>query len=353
MSWDWEKLQKQQKHNRGQGEGQGPSPPEPPDFDEIFNKLKDFKFSGGSIIITVIIAAALLFYFTFFTIKTGEVGVIQQFGKYDRTAEAGPNFKWPFPIEKLTKVNTDLLRTEEFDLNSDVRSGRRSYSSNSDTGNVTLMLTGDLNVALVPWVVQFKIKDAYQWLFKVDDRIGLLRDMSEACMRLVVGDRSVTEVIKREGIESDIKKLLQEELDKAETGIRIEAVKLNTTNVPMPVQPSFNEVNQAVQEKEKMIYEANKEYFSVIPEAKGEAERVIKAAEGYKAERVNMAKGDAARFESVYREYSKAKDVTKRRMYLEMLKELFPKLGDKYIIDSDQKSVLPLLNLGNQDGVKK
>ncbi len=352
MSWDWEKLQKQQKKNK-QHRRQDSDGPEPPDLDEIVKKLQAFKFSGGSILIVAIVVILALFFMTFFTIVSGQAGVIQRFGKFDRIAEPGPNFKWPRPIEKLTKVNMELMRTEEFDPNVDVAGGRQRYASETETGNVSLMLTGDLNVALVPWVIQYKIKDAYQWLFKVDEPIGLLRDMSETCMRLVVGDRSVTEVIKRQGIASEVKMLLQKELDKAEIGVIIEAVQLNTTNVPRPVQPSFNEVNQAVQEKEKMIYEANKEYFRAIPEAKGEAERVIKAAEGYYAERINRAEGDAARFKSVYDEYSKAKDVTKRRMYLEMLKELFPKLGEKYIIDSDQKSLLPLLNLGNKNGEKK
>ncbi len=342
MSWDWEKLQKQR---QGQGTGGGGVPPE---MDELLKKLKDFKFTGGSIAAVVIVIFLMVMYSTFFTIKTGEEGVIQRFGRFVRLAEPGANFKLPFGIEKVTKVNREVLRTEEFDPNVDIREGRARFSSETETGNVSLMLTGDLNVALVPWVVQYKVKESDKWLFKVDDVIGLLRDMSETSMRLVVGDRSVTEVIKREGIEQEAKRILQRELDKAETGIRIEAVKLNTTNVPKPVQPSFNEVNQAVQEKEKMIYQAREAYNKDIPKARGEAERTIKAAEGYAMERVNNANGDAARFVSVYNEYSKAKDVTKRRMYLETVKELFPKFGQKYIIDSDQKNVLPLLNLGNK-----
>jgi membrane protease subunit HflK len=347
MSWDWEKLQKQRQGPSGQGGGV------PPEIDELLKKLKEFKFSGGPVIAVVIIIFLALMYSVFFTIKTGEEGVIQRFGKFIRIAEPGPNFKLPFGIEKVTKVNREVLRTEEFDPNVDIREGRARFASEAETGNVSLMLTGDLNVALVPWVVQYKIKESDKWLFKVDDVIGLLRDMSETSMRLVIGDRSVTEVIKREGIEQEMKRILQKELDESETGIRIEAVKLNTTNVPRPVQSSFNEVNQAVQEKEKMIYQAREAYNKEIPKARGEAERTIKAAEGYATERVNKAKGDASRFISVYNEYSKAKDVTKRRMYLEALNDLFPKLGQKYIIDSDQKNILPFLNLGKQGGETK
>jgi membrane protease subunit HflK len=173
-------------------------------------------------------------------------------------------------------------------------------------------------------------------------------------MRLVVGDRSVDEVInKRTEIAVEAKELLQRELDSAETGIHIVTIEMKKTNVPEPVQPSWNEVNQSVQEKEQMIYQAREGYNKAIPAARGEAERTIRAAEGYALDRVNRAQGDAARFTALYQEYVKAKDVTKRRMYLETLRDLFPKLGAKFIIDSDQKNVLPFLNLGQQSGVEK
>ena len=209
------------------------------------------------------------------------------------------------------------------------------------------MLTGDLNVAIVPWVVQYDIKDPYKYLFKVHDVKATLRDLSESTMRLVVGDRSINEVInKRPEIANQAMALLQKELDEAETGINVKAIEMQKTNVPKPVQPSWNEVNQAQQEKERLIYEAQEQYNKMIPQAKGQAEKTIKAAEGYALDRKNRALGDAARFNSLYAEYSKAKDVTKRRLYLEALKDVFPKLGNKYIVDSEQKNLLPLLNLG-------
>ena len=216
------------------------------------------------------------------------------------------------------------------------------------------MLTGDLNVGVVPWIVQYRIKDPYNYLFKVRDVRRLLMDMSEAAMRLVVGDRSINEVItKRDEIAVEAKKVLQEELDNAETGINIVTIEMKKTNVPGPVQPSFNEVNQAVQEKERMIYEAKEDYNKAIPKARGEAERTIKAAEGYALDRVNRAEGDAARFRSVYEAYIKAEDITRRRLYLETLRQIYPKLGQKFIIDSEQKNLLPLLNLGQQGGMEK
>ena len=216
------------------------------------------------------------------------------------------------------------------------------------------MLTGDLNVAVVPWIVQYRINEPYQYLFKVKDVGATLRDLSESTMRLVVGDRSINEVIsKREEIAAQAKELLQKEMDEAETGIYVTTIEMKKTNVPEPVQPSFNEVNQAIQEKEKMIYQAREEYNKLIPQAKGQAEKTIKAAEGYALDRVNRSKGDASRFLAQYEEYAKAKDITRRRLYLEALREVFPKLGDKYIVDSGQKNLLPLLNLGQPLGGEK
>jgi len=169
-----------------------------------------------------------------------------------------------------------------------------------------------------------------------------------------VGDRSINEVIsKRDEIAVEAKQVLQKELDQAESGIHIVTIEMQKTNVPGPVQPSFNEVNQATQEKEQVIYQAREDYNKAIPAARGEAERTIKAAEGYALDRVNRAKGDTARFKALYQEYAKAQDITKRRLYLEMLTEVLPKLGPKYIVDSDQQNLLPLLNLGQQNGVIK
>ena len=345
MNWDWEKLKKQQEGKEG-----GIVPPK---MDDLVEKFKKFKLPGGPLLILLF---ALIFFgtSTFYTVGVDEVGVVQRFGRYVRTGQPGLNFKLPSGIEKVTKVKVRRVYKEEFGFRS-LRTGdttRRTLSGGENT-NVALMLTGDLNVALVPWIVQYRIKDPYKFLFKVHDVRRLLVDMSEAAMRLVVGDRSINEVIsKREEIAIEAREVLQMEMDNAESGINIVTIEMKKTNVPDPVQPSFNEVNQAIQEKEKMIYQAKEDYNKAIPAAKGEAERTIKAAEGYSLDRVNRAKGDAARIKALYTEYSKAKDVTKRRLYLETLKDLLPKLGDKYIIDSDQKNFLPLLNLGKQKGEK-
>jgi membrane protease subunit HflK len=347
MSWDWEKLKKQQ-------QSMGGGRPTPPQMDEILQRIKKFKLPGGPIVL-VVFALLFLASSTFYTIGVDEVGVVQRFGKYVRTSQPGLNFKLPAGIEKVTKVKVRRVLKEEFGFASGSREdGRsRSYSNDNDL-NESLMLTGDLNVGVVPWIVQYRIKDPYDYLFKVRDVRRLLMDMSEAAMRLVVGDRSINEVItKRDEIAVAAKEALQQELDNAETGINIVTIEMKKTNVPGPVQSSFNEVNQAVQERERMIYEAKEDYNKAIPKAKGEADRTVKAAEGFALDRVNRAEGDATRFRSVYEAYVNAEDVTKRRLYLETLRQVYPKLGQKYIIDAEQKNLLPLLNLGQQGGADK
>jgi membrane protease subunit HflK len=348
MAWDWEKLQQQKKSGGGGGT--------PPQVIDVLDRIKGMKgkFPGIWIIIIVII----LIYFgssTFYTVGVDEVGIIQRFGRYITPPRTpGLHFKLPRGIEKVTKVKVRFVFKEEFGFRTIQAGVRTRYASGSAYLSESLMLTGDLNVALVPWIVQYRISDPYNWLFKVHNIRSTLRDLAESTMRLVVGDRSIDEVInKREEIAIQSRELLQKELDEAETGINVTTIEMKKTIVPEPVQPSWNAVNQAIQEKETMIYAALEQKNKVIPQAKGQAEKTIKGAEGYALDRVNRAKGDASRFLAQYEEYAKAKDVTRRRLYLEALNEIFPKLGSTYIIDSDQKNFLPLLNLGQPIGGKK
>jgi membrane protease subunit HflK len=337
MSWDWDKLKQQQRPGGGV----------PPNVDELVKKVKNFKLPGGPFVLIIALVVAAI-YSSIFTVKQDEVGIVQLFGRYVRTAQPGLNFKMPLGIERVTKVNVKGIRTEEFGFSTEGLSSRSRFGG-GEAENVSLMLTGDLNVAVVPWIVQYRVKDPYNYLFKVRDLRRLLVDMAEAAMRLVVGDRSINEVINKRGeIAIAAREILQKEIDLAESGLHIVTIEMKKTNVPAPVQPSFNEVNQSVQEKEQMIYQAREEYNKSIPAARGQAERTIRTAEGYAVDRVNRAKGDASRFTALYTEYIKAKDVTKRRLYLEALSEVLPKIGDKYIVDSDQKNLLPLLNLGQQ-----
>ena len=341
MTWDWEKLKDQQQGRR----------PAPPQVDEVLKTIKNIKIPGGPIVFLLLLVV-LGIYSSVYVVDTDEVGVVQRFGKYAKTTQPGLNFKLPFGIETARLVPVRRILKEEFGFSSE-RMGQGRTVEVSENNSESLMLTGDLNVAVVPWIIQYRVKDPYDYLFKVQNVTQLLRDMSEAAMRLVVGDRSINEVIsKREEIAVEAKEVLQGELDNAQAGITIVTIEMKRTNVPGPVQPSFNEVNQATQEKEQTIYQAREEYNKAIPSARGEAERVIRAAEGYALDRVNRAQGDAARFSAIYKEYAKAKDVTLRRLYLETLKELLPRLGPKYIVDDNQRNVLPLLNL-NQSAMKQ
>jgi len=217
----------------------------------------------------------------------------------------------------------------------------------------SLMLTGDLNVAVVEWIVQFKIKDSRAFLFNVRDVQSTFRDMSEAAVRQVVGDHRVDEVITtgRASIASMAKDILQGLCDRYGIGIDVQQLVLQDVNPPDAVKPAFNEVNQAIQEKERLINEALAEYNQAIPRARGEALQKIQEAQGYSTARVNRAQGEAARFESIYQEYRKAPRVTRNRMYLEMLNEVLPRVGKKVIIDEKGVSVLPLLNLDNLGAV--
>jgi len=346
MNWDWEKLRENQKKYEQKQGGGGPGMPTPPQMDDLLNKFKGFKFSGiffvGILIIAMVIGLS-----TVFTIGRSEVGVIQRFGKYDRLAQPGLNFKMPAGIEKVTKVNVRQVETEEFGFKTYSGDGSYRTSAESSRQDASLMLTGDLNVAVVPWIVQYRRSDPRAYLFNVKDIRSLLRDMSEATMRMVVGDRSINEVISsRAEIASVAKEMLQKEMNNAQAGIGIVNIEMKKTNVPEPVQDSFNEVNQATQKKEQTIYKAREDYNKAIPLARGEAKGLIKDAEGYAIDRVNRAQGDATKFKAIYDEYAKAKDVTRKRMYLEAMLEVLPKLENKYIIDSDQKNLLPFLNMG-------
>jgi modulator of FtsH protease HflK len=280
-------------------------------------------------------------------VEPDEVGVILRLGRFIGTVEPGPHFRLPFGVDRIVKVPVQRQLKAEFGFRTD-RSSRGGYAAN-DKGATreSLMLTGDLNVAVVEWIVQYKIKDPYKYLFKVKNVEDMLRDISEASMRMVVGDHSVNEVLTtgRQAVATQAKLGLQELADRYETGVDIQQVVLQDVNPPDPVKPSFNEVNQAIQEKERAINEAFAERNRAIPRAKGEAEEAQRAAEGYAIERVNRARGEAERFTRVYEEYRKAPDVTRRRMYLETVSQVLQRAGPKVVIDESTKGLTPLLRM--------
>jgi membrane protease subunit HflK len=235
----------------------------------------------------------------------------------------------------------------EFGFRTTRAAARSEFTTPPEAQAESVMLTGDLNVAVVEWIVQFRIKDPKAYLFHVRDVPETFRYMSEAAVRQVVGDHSVDEVITigRAEIALAAKEELQRLCNFYGIGIEIQQLVLQDVNPPGPVRPAFNEVNQAIQERERAINEAWAEYNQAVPRAKGEAEQAVRAAEGYALERENKAIGDAQRFESIFEEYRKAPDVTRRRMYLETMGDLVPKLGKKVIVDDKARGVLPLLQL--------
>lgn len=298
------------------------------------------------IIVGLIIAVAALTGIK--TVGPEEEGVVVQLGKYNRTVDPGLNFIVPFGIERMFKIPVQRQLKQEFGFRTQKAAQRTTYSEKG-YGDESMMLTGDLNLTDVEWVVQYRITDSYMYLFKVRNAEKTLRDMSEAAMRKVVGDRTVNEVLTvgRQEVATSVEVLLQEMCNEYENGIRIDQVVLQDVNPPEPVKPSFNAVNEAQQERETLINQAEAEYNRVIPRARGEAEETIQLAEAFALNRVNRAIGEAERFTALYEAYIKAPEVTKQRIYLETMENILPKMGHKIIVDEKGNNVLPLLNLDN------
>jgi membrane protease subunit HflK len=307
-------------------------------------------FTGIIIAVLAIIFFATLLY----QVGTDEVGVITRFGKYITTTQPGLHVKIPYGIDRVAKVPVKRVQKEEFGFRT-ARPGVRTEYVKGIALDESLMLTGDLNSAVVEWIVQYRISDPVNYLFKVRHVEDIIRDASESVMRQVVGDRSVDEVIilARREVAHEAEAQLQSILDYYETGIQIVTVELKDVNPPDPVKPAFNEVNEAKQEKERTVNEAWEAYNKAVPKARGEAEKTIRQAEGYALNRVNRAEGDANKFLAIWREYTRSKDVTRRRLYLETMNEVLPKIGKKYIVDSDQKGLVPLLRLEGAEGGAK
>ncbi len=342
------------------------------------------KFIGP---IVVLVIAVLTLSTSVYTVDPDSEAVVKRFGRYVRTTGPGIHLNIPFGIEAVQTVPVRRIQKEEFGFRT-LKAGVKSQYVNAEglervsrsvlseilrqeeggTGTVRrggvreavdrvlsneyLMLTGDLNIADVEWIVQYKIKDPVAYLFNVRNKRKTVRDISEAAMRLVVGDASIDEVITigRVEVQNLTEDKLQEILDSYKTGIQVVTVKLQSVNPPKRVRPAFNEVNESKQDRERMVNEAWKAYQEVIPKARGDADKMVKEAEGYAVERVNMAEGEAKKFLSVYKEYKLAKDVTRRRLYLEALREMLPKLGDKWIIEQKgaEGGILQMLNIGGE-----
>ena len=296
----------------------------------------------------------IIIFSAFFQIKPEELGVVTRYGKYSRTVEPGLNLKIPF-LERVYKVPVERQQKLEFGFRTTGTASNQSTYTKTNTKTESLMLTGDLNLADVEWVVQYRINNAYNFLFKVRDPENTLRDISEASMRQVVGDRTVNEVLTvgRTEVASSAQAMIQRLSNEYSLGVKIDQVVLQDVNPPDEVKAAFNAVNQAQQEKETLINEAKSAYNKVIPKARGQALETIQKAEGYALERVNNAQGEVARFTDLYSEYIKAPEVTRKRIYLETMNRVLPLLGNKIITDKNGNNVLPLLQMQMQNSKTK
>ncbi len=314
-----------------------------------FERMKQDIQKVKNIILPFFITLLVIFgaYSSFYTVEPDEEAVVIRLGRYQGTNSPGLHFKIPLGIDRVIKVKSKRVLQEEFGFRTADSSRRRTRYSTRNFGDESLMLTGDLNVADVEWAVQYKISDPFKYIYQTSEPTRNVRDVSESIMRRVVGDRSVTEVLTvgKVEIESEAKRLMQEVLDRYDMGVGIVSVKLQDVNPPEVVKASFNEVNEAKQEQEKLINEAEGAYNKIIPEARGKAEKLISESEGYAEAIVNRAEGEVKVFEELLVEYKRAPEITKKRIFLETMQHLFTSFKDVTIIDAKVKGVLPLHTL--------
>ena len=306
------------------------------------------KFPKSGFTIGFILVLLFAVWSSIYRVELEEEGVLLTLGEYTRLVQSGIHIKWPAPIQTIVKIPTK--RELELEFGQRAQSGSNRRSSRSEIEEESLMLTGDLNVAVVPWKTQYRIAEPDKFLFKVKDPIGTFRDMNEAVMREVIGDRSVNEVLTtgRQEIAASMEEKLQKMCDQYENGIKINRILLQKVLPPKQVQDAFNEVNTAEQEKEKMINQALGDYNRIIPRARGEAEQTVQQAEGYAMDRINRAKGDASLYRELLKAYKKAPEVTRNRIYLETMANIYPAVKQKIILDKDLEGILPLLPLGRE-----
>lgn len=298
-------------------------------------------------LIVGIIVALIFFWSSWFTVQPEETGIVQRFGKVVRSADPGLHFKWPYGIETVRRVPTARVLKEEFGFRTlaAVPGRRTQYTGNQAYKNESLMLTGDLNVIDVQWIIQYRIEDPIRYLFQVRDTPKTVRDITEAVMRRVVGNRLGSDVLTvgRVAVSSEAKEEIQKVLTAYETGVRLVTVELQDVTPPDTVKPAFNEVNESRQDRERTINQAEEQARREIPKARGVAAQSISEAEGYAIERVNRANGETTRFQAILDEYQGAPEVTRRRLYLEAMGSFLSEIKGLYIVDSDQKALVPWL----------
>jgi len=329
--------------------GQGPS------ADDLEKKVieirdqfkKKFNPQRGFLpLVIIILLIAIGGYSSFYEVDTEETGVVLRFGEFSSFADPGLHFKLPFGIDQVYLVPTGRVLKEEFGYRT-VSPGVRSSYTKRGLEEESLTLTGDLNVSDVEWIVQFQVADPFKYIFKIKDPVGTIRDISEAMVRKAIGNANVTQVLttERAALAGAIEQDLQATLNRYDIGVRIVTVKFQDVTPPDPVKDAFNEVNEAEQQKESLIFQAREQFNREVPRARGQAKSALQEAEGYATERINKAKGETNRFLALLKEYQKAPMVTRRRIHLETMEEILPRLEETYIMDVNNGGLLPLLPL--------
>lgn len=303
------------------------------------------------ILVIAAIAVMVLFGTSFYIVDQTEEAVVTRFGRYLETKGPGMHYKLPFGIDQQYPVKTRVVQTEQFGFRT-VKAGVNTVYSNDQYAEESTMLTGDLNIVDVEWIIQYRIVDPRAWLFDVQEKEQTIRDISQSVINQLVGDRAILDVIgqERTTIEAEGAKMMNDMLKGYGLGISILAVKLQNIVPPKGVQQAFEDVNKAIQDMNRLINEGKEAYNKEIPRAQGEADRLVQVARGYAAERVNKANGDVARFNSVYEEYRKAPDVTRRRLYYEMIEEVFKEEKGTTLIDRRFDNLLQMKNLQSSGG---
>lgn len=311
-----------------------------------YRRYRPFIIAGLVMLVIAIVALTMVY-----TVQPEQQAVVKRFGAVIKTAGPGLHFKLPFWIDNIQLVATERVLKEEFGFRTAVAGEPTRYVDRTFPDE-SLMLSGDLNIIDVEWVVQYRIADPIKFLYSMREPERTLRDLSESVMRRVVGNHLGSEIltVARVEIANTVREEIQAAMALYGTGIHIITVELQNVVPPSAVQPAFNEVNESRQERERMINEAEKRRNEAIPRAEGEANRIIAEAQGYASERTNQALGQTARFRSILEEYQNAPEVTRRRMYLETLSEVLPNIGSVLVIQEGQSAPLPLLHLHGKEG---
>ena len=314
------------------------------EYEQMRKQIESAKKFFIPVGVAVVLGLSLLG--SFYTVQPDEEAVIIRLGRYVDTYKPGLHFKFPFGMDKKYIVKTELVHQMEFGFRTlNDRTPRTQYSTRN-FDQESLMLTGDLNVADVDWVIQYKIGNPFKYIFNSRNPKKNLKDVAESIMRRVVGDKLVSEVLTtgKARVAADAKVLMQEILDKYDIGLKVISIQLQDISPPESVKQAFNEVNEAKQEQEKLINQAEEAYNKVIPNARGKAEEKISRAKGYAQALINRSRGDANKFESILKAYNKAPDITRKRIYLETMETIFKRMDQLTVVDKDIKGILPVFN---------